>query len=134
MVGKLTSRQPEEVKIGEFRMYCEGVRSSVNTVLYERPTVNGETQVTNKAVRSAKLRLTGRIPAGDKSAEEIVRLNNMTGSGGYEVVCHGIKFRDCIVTGYSAEDNVGDFISLTVDISSSALAEIEGEVGVWSVG
>lgn len=126
MTGELTSRQPEEVTIGEFRMFCEGFSSSVNTVLHERPTVNGETQVTNKAVRSARIRLTGRIPADESSAAEIVRLNNMTGSGGYEVVCHGVRFRDCTVTGYSAEDNGGDLISLTVDIASPDPAETVG--------
>ena len=127
MTGELTSRQPEEVTIGEFRMFCESFKSSVNAVLYERPTVNGTTGVTNRAVRSVKIRLAGRIPADDASASAICMLNNMTGSGGYEVACHGLRFRDCIVTGYTAEDNGGDLISLTVDISSSSPAEIKEE-------
>lgn len=124
MIGQLTSRQPEEVVIGSLKMYCESFKASQNAVLSERSTVNGDTLVTNKLRRAARLTFSGRLPADDLSIAEIGKLNNLIGCAGISISYRGLTFSDCTVISYTAEDSGGSFISLTVELAAASPADI----------
>lgn len=127
MIGQLTSRQPEEVVIGSLKMYCESFKASLNAVLSERSTVNGDTLITNRLRRAARLTFSGRLPADDLSITEIGKLNNLIGCAGINIVYRGLAFSDCTLLSYAAEDLGGSFISLTVELAAASPAVIPEE-------
>lgn len=124
MIGQLTSHQPEEVVIGSLKMYCESFKASQNAVLSERSTVNGDTLITNKLRRAARLTFSGRLPADDLSMIEVGKLNNLIGCAGISITYRGLAFSDCTVLSYTAEDSGGSFISLTVELAAASPADI----------
>ena len=98
----------------------------MNAVVSERSTVSGTNSVVARSRRAAKLILSGRLPSDDESVAVIGRLNNMTGAGVSAVSYRGLTFPDCVLLGYSAEDQ-GDFIALTVTLSAPSPVQFEEE-------
>lgn len=119
----LCKREAEPVAIGAVTLYCESFRAAANAVLYEQPTVTGGTVLTNTCVKSAKLTLTGRVCGGEAPLGCVTALNNMVGSGGVDIVYRGVRFRECVVQSYTAEDKGDDMLYVTVVLATLRPAE-----------
>ena len=116
MSSTLSHREAVPVAVGSITLYCESFKASAATSLYEQPTVTGATLLTNICVKSSKLSLSGRVYCGDAALPVLVQLNNITGTGGITIVYRGVRFRNCTVQSYTAEDRGDDmlYVSLTL--------------------
>lgn len=119
----LCGREAEPVAIGSVTLYCESFKSTASATLYEQPTVTGGTLLTNTCVKSAKLTLMGRVYSSEAPLECVAALNNMVGSGGIDIVYRGVRFRDCILQNYTAEDKGDEMLYLTVTLATLRPAE-----------
>lgn len=123
MGSEVCSREAVPVTIGQLTLYCESFRASASTVISEQPSVIGDTVITNQCVRASKLTLSGRIYCGDSELSVLTEIDNMNGSGGNTIVYRGVRFPNCTVQGYSAEDRGDDMLYVTLTLAAPEPAE-----------
>lgn len=115
----LKKREAVPVEIGPFKMYCESMKFKAETTVYERPTITGAATMTNKCTKMTRVSFTGRIYNESRPMFSAGFANNINGLVNYDIIYRDLKFRSCIITGFSAEDSGENYITLTVHAATS---------------
>ncbi|MBO5163757.1 MAG: hypothetical protein J6B75_04850 [Ruminococcus sp.] len=112
-------REAFPVKISNLTMYCESMKFSAETAIYEHSTVTGYPIMTNKCRKMTRISFTGRV-YNDKTPMRLAGLaNNLNSYEGVEIIYRDIRFYGCIITGFSAEDSGEDYIKLTINAATT---------------
>ena len=122
-MSAISTREAVPVDVGMITLYCESFKASTVTALYEQPTVTGTTVLTNKCRKSTKLTLSGRVYDENSPLSTVTYINNITGKSTMHISYRGIRFDNCMVQSYSAEDRGDDVIYLTLTLTTNSDAE-----------
>lgn len=120
-------RKPYPVKIGSLTLYCENMRFSTETSIYHSISVTGYPLMTKKERHAIKLTFTGRVYNKSLPMHLAGSAANSTNREGVEIIYRDLRFPNCTVTGFSAEDCGEDYITLTVNaITFSTIGYLYG--------
>lgn len=117
---ELKNRKPIPVLFGSLKMYCEKMKFSAETLLYESPTVTGATTVTGKFRKMTRMTFSGRVYNDQRPLFSAGIANNINGTTGCNIVYRDLQFPNCTITGFSADDSGEDYIYLTVTAATSS--------------
>lgn len=116
---KVKVREAFPVKINNLTLYCESMKCSAETAVFESSTVTGYPLMTNKDRKMMKLSFTGRV-YNEKTPMRLAGFAaNYNSYEGVEIIYRDLKFPGCIITGFSAEDSGEDYITLTINAATS---------------
>ena len=115
-MAELQKREPVQVTIGSLKMYCDSVKFSGETAVYERPSITGVPLFMNKCCKMTHISFTGRVYEPLRPLHTAGLANNLNGVGDYDIIYRDLKFRSCMITGFSAEDTGEEYINLTVHV------------------
>lgn len=128
---KVCVRKAFPVKIGAMTLYCERMKCSAETTIYESSTVSGFPVKANKGRKMTRVSFTGRV-YNEKNPMRIAGFaNNLNSYEELEIIYRDISFHGCIITGYSAEDSGEDYITLTVNAVTTRPVYFLDGVSEW---
>ena len=127
MSTTLTQRTSFPVTVGSITLWCSRVKAQGKTVYSEAPTVSGDTLITNRLRRFTEITLTGRVYSGDGSLVIVSQLDSLIKSDtAYSTEVQGLLLSGCRVCGYTAEDNGGAFIDVTLLLTAESITGAGG--------
>lgn len=115
------------VKIGFINLYCESFKIEAIFSLIEQPSVNGDSQITNKFKKATKLTFRGRVYDEGNPMYFIAIGNNYIGTNVPEVRYKDINMTNCIVSGFSAEEAGNGILNVTVTLSTKDVITYQPE-------
>lgn len=116
----INKREAVPIKIGSVNMYCEKMKISAKTDVFQANTISGSSLITNKLKRLTHISLSGRIYDPSRPLILAVMANSMNGSENIDVIYRNIKLQKCIVTGFEANDTGEDYIDLTINLATAS--------------
>ena len=122
----LSSRQPEEVEIGDFTIWCEYLKAQRKRVFTEKPSVTGADVITSSFPKEMLITLSGRICQPDAPLAFVESVSAMMQAGtAFDVEYRGLTFADCRVESFSAEDKGEEHIYSTLTLISAGIRNSE---------
>lgn len=107
-----------ELAVSEFQAFSE-------TNLTEQPTVSGDNLVTNRAKTATRLVFKGRVHNEQYPLQFLIIANTMGNPSGYTINYRGMVFKDCIIYGFTFDNNGGDDSEVTVTVVTNNGITIE---------
>lgn len=104
------------VKIGFINLYCESFKVEAMMSLVEQPTVNGNSQITNKFKKATRLTFRGRVYDEGNPMYFIAITNNCIGTNVPAVRYKEINLKNCIISGFSAEEAGNGILNVMVTL------------------
>lgn len=112
-------RKAFPVQIGNMTLYCESMKFSAETAIFENSTVTGFPLITNKDCKATRLSFTGRVYDEKYPMRWAGFACNYNSYEGLDIIYRDLCFPKCIVTGVSAEDSGEDYITLTINAATN---------------
>lgn len=123
-ITSLTKRGAEPVVFGDYTLWCESFRAEETRAVSERASVDGKDLVTNSFPKLMKLTFCGRICDETEPLGFVASVSDMLRSGRiFPLSYRGLRFADCRVHHFKAEDKGEDFIYAELSVLSSGTAE-----------
>lgn len=117
-------RESYPVRIGPMVMYCEHFKASCNRIFAEQSSVSGDTFFSNTNKKALKVTFDGRIYDEDfplrilNYSEGFMRSDNS-----FDVEYRGLKFKNCHLQSYTAEDKGEEYIYASITFVTVDLIE-----------
>lgn len=115
------------VKIGFINLYCESFKAEVAAAFVEQPSVNGDSQITNKFKKATKLTFKGRVYDEGNPMYFIAIANNTVGLPVPQVRYREINLSNCILTGFSAEESGNGILNVTITLATKDVIVYKAE-------
>ena len=117
MSTALVHRDSYPVHISAITIYCDSMRAERSAVYTEKPTVSGESVVTNRLRRSSVYTFTGRVCSTTGGMDVVSALDGMTGlPSAFNTEYRGLLLSGCYIKGFTAEDAGNGYINVTVSL------------------
>ena len=113
-------RKAFPVQINNLKLYCESMKLSAETAVFESSTVTGYPLMTNKDRKMLRLSFTGRVYNENTPMRLAGFAANYNNYEGIDIIYRDLRFPRCIITGFSAEDSGEDYITLTVNAATNS--------------
>ncbi len=115
-ITAVTPAESVRVTISYMELFCTGFQAFSETNLSEQPTVSGENVITNRAKTSTRLVFRGKVHDESKPLRFLCIGNTMENPSGYTIEYRGMIFKNCIIYGFTFDNNGGDDSDVTVTV------------------
>lgn len=121
----VTPAEPVNVTIGYMELACSSFQAFSETNLYEQPTVSGDNLITNRAKSSTRLVFKGRVHNENQPLRFLGIANTMSNPTGYTIEYRGMLFKNCVIYGFTFDNNGSDDSDVTVTVVTPDIITIK---------
>lgn len=119
-----SDREAYPVRIGALVLYCEKFRAAGTRAFAEKSTVSGDTFFSNTDKKALRFTLEGRILDEYVPLRFLIYANGfMKADSAFEIEYRGLKFTDCHVQAFTAEDDGEDYIKASITLVTTNMVQ-----------